>query len=365
MFKNWIDDSWEKFNEDSNGKKVIIWGAGKRCLEQLPLWELIYDIPYVVDSDEKKWESICCGKRIFSPGRILEEKKESYIVLICGQYMGGIASELERMGITEYYSEYWMNNPQISHIFRKQDDIPQKEIEIVSDYLEDEQSKQILNRIVEKRKGGVGDYSDIVTFGEYFRDDIFRWSSNEIYVDAGAYDGDSITEFIKKRHDFKKIYAFEADEKNYEMLRNSYIYQAFKEKIKLYNRGVWDRYEIVNFMQGMEASSGAVCESTLDMSEYKGNNAQMVSVECISLDEVISEPVTFIKMDIEGSEMRALMGAKKIITKYKPKLAICIYHKLDDLWRIPQYIHFLVPEYKIYIRHHSILYVDTVLYATI
>lgn len=365
MFRNWINDTWEKFNKNSHGKRVIIWGAGKRCLEQLPLWKLIYDIPYIVDSDEKKWGSVYYGRKVFSPGKILEEKEGSYIVLICGQYTGGIASELEKMRITEYYSEYWMNSPKILQIFRKQEDIPEKEIELVNSYLEDEQSKQVLNKIVEKRKGGIGDYSDILTVGEYFRDEIFQWSNDEVYVDAGAYDGDSITEFIKKNHNFRKIYAFEADEKNYEMLKSSYIYQAFKEKIKIYNKGVWDGCEIVNFMEGMEASSSVVCESTLDMAECNGDSVQMVSVECVSLDEVIPEPVTFIKMDIEGSEMRALMGAKKIITTYKPKLAICIYHKLDDLWRISQYIHSLVPEYKIYIRHHSILYVDTVLYATL
>ena len=101
------------------------------------------------------------------------------------------------------------------------------------------------------------------------------------------------------------------------------------------------------------------------MTDDSGVNMQIGSVECVPLDAVISEKVTFIKMDIEGSEMKALSGARRLITTYKPKLAICIYHKLDDLWKILQYIHSLVPEYKFYVRHHSILYVDTVLYATI
>ena len=88
-------------------------------------------------------------------------------------------------------------------------------------------------------------------------------------------------------------------------------------------------------------------------------------LDCVALDEVIRESVSLIKMDIEGREMKALAGAKTLITTYKPKLAICIYHKYEDLWEIPEYIHSLVPEYKFYIRHHGPFYTDTVLYATV
>ena len=79
-------------------------------------------------------------------------------------------------------------------------------------------------------------------------------------------------------------------------------------------------------------------------------------------------------MDIEGAEMSALKGAKETIDKYKPKLAICLYHSLcfyhvplEDYWNIPLYLHRLVPEYSFYIRNDS-LYNDnlqTVLYAVV
>lgn len=70
-------------------------------------------------------------------------------------------------------------------------------------------------------------------------------------------------------------------------------------------------------------------------------------------------------MDIEGSELAALRGAEKTIKKSKPKLAICVYHKPEDLITIPQFISSLVPEYKFFLRHHQYISWDTVLYAII
>jgi hypothetical protein len=78
-----------------------------------------------------------------------------------------------------------------------------------------------------------------------------------------------------------------------------------------------------------------------------------------------NEKITFIKMDIEGSEPQALSGAEEIIKKQKPKLAICVYHKPEHLWEIPLYLKKIVPEYKIYIRHHTPLEYETVCYAVI
>ncbi len=78
------------------------------------------------------------------------------------------------------------------------------------------------------------------------------------------------------------------------------------------------------------------------------------------------EDVTFIKMDVEGAEMKALMGAQNIIISKRPKLAICIYHMPpEDFWEIPIYIKSLVPEYKIFIRHYNFDILDTICYATL
>lgn len=90
-----------------------------------------------------------------------------------------------------------------------------------------------------------------------------------------------------------------------------------------------------------------------------------VSISAVTIDETIrkGDKVTFIKMDVEGAELESLKGAKEIIIRDKPKLAISIYHKPEDMAAIPLYIKRLVPKYKFYIRHHSNGSSETVLYA--
>lgn len=85
-------------------------------------------------------------------------------------------------------------------------------------------------------------------------------------------------------------------------------------------------------------------------------------IDTVSLDQCVSDKVTFIKMDIEGVELEALKGSREIIRKYRPRLAISISQE-KDLVEIPSYIKELVPEYKLYVRHYSNVASETVLYA--
>lgn len=100
-----------------------------------------------------------------------------------------------------------------------------------------------------------------------------------------------------------------------------------------------------------ENGCGTICESAEEV------------IEVDTIDNIVEEKVTFIKMDVEGAELEALQGASKTIIKNKPTLAICVYHKREDLITIPQYIKELVPEYKLYLRGHFIYASELVLYA--
>jgi len=187
---------------------------------------------------------------------------------------------------------------------------------------------------------------------QYFDKDIFKPSENEVFVDCGAYNGDTVIAFREWLNNsgiekWKKIIAFEADTNNFEeMKKNLQDY----ENTELLPMGVWDKDTILHFNNEGSISSG-VTENGIEISVTTIDNA------------VKNENVTFIKMDIEGSELRALQGAAETIRRCRPKLAICIYHKKEDMIEIPKYIKSLSPDYKFYLRSYDEHAVETVLYA--
>lgn len=192
---------------------------------------------------------------------------------------------------------------------------------------------------------------------QYFDENIIKWEEEEAFVDAGVLDLETSINFcnVCNRHGVKKckVYAYEPDEKSY--MRCKEIMRKYPDyDIELHQEGLWKENTTIYFdMRGDGASRITGSDST-------------IAVPAVALDQSIKDnKVTFIKMDIEGAELEALHGAKKIIQTQKPKLAICIYHKKEDMIQIPKYIKELVPEYKLYVRHYSNDAGETVLYAVL
>ncbi len=184
---------------------------------------------------------------------------------------------------------------------------------------------------------------------EYF-DEVLKFDEKEVFVDAGCCDCANSLDFIKRCPSYEKIYAFEPDKASYEVC-TEVIHREKLRDYTLYNCGLWNKKDTASF-------GGSGCP------HIDSDGEQTINLE--SLDELIGKnKVTFIKMDIEGAELKALIGAKEVIKNNKPKLAICVYHKPDDIWEIPLYIHELVPEYKMYMHHYSAKGCSTILYATI
>ena len=220
--------------------------------------------------------------------------------------------------------------------------------------LADYESVRTYIGMIEYRKIMKRKYFPGYTGNQYFPEDIIKLTDDEVFVDCGAYDGDTIIEFINRTRSFyKKIIGFEPDSKNFKKLQE-YVVQE-DTSIKLYNYGNWNKKDKLLFNQ-QENTASAIAEN--------GNGNEIIEV--IDLDSVEEcQDATYIKMDIEGAELEALEGAKNIIAKNKPKLAICIYHNDRDMIDIIDYVHKLVPEYKIFIRHHTCVTNETVMYCTI
>ncbi len=224
----------------------------------------------------------------------------------------------------------------------------------VESLLADEKSKRVWKSLIEYRQT----YNYAIHPGEelpqYFPADIVRLSTEEVFIDCGGYIGDTAMEFIKQCHgNYKDIVIFEPEKgKKEELERNLYGY-----KYSFYQGGVWDK----NTTVGLKTDQGGA--SYIVELEGKAKNANAV-IPVYAIDECVEcADASYIKMDIEGSEMKALQGAQKTIVRNKPKLAICIYHSDEDMLQIIEYVHALVPEYKIYVRHHSNSWIETVMYA--
>lgn len=177
----------------------------------------------------------------------------------------------------------------------------------------------------------------------YFPIDLVRFFEDECFVDCGAFDGDSIDAFLRLCKDrFKKIWAIEPDPENYKHLQ---------ERIQLYDQ------DIVRKVISLQAALGSkrqkiafnatgTAGSTMGEGSYEVNS--------IPLDIILeSDTPTYIKMDIEGAEMDALTGAKQVIKRHLPILAVCAYHKQDHLWEIPLLIQSISNDYEFFLRRYS------------
>lgn len=188
---------------------------------------------------------------------------------------------------------------------------------------------------------------------QYFDEDIFLPKENETFVDCGAYDGDSLQgffDFLKKNgvSSYRKCFAFEPDEDNYEKLSK---YATNCSNVETFKLGTYFKKDTLHFSDGNDTGSSI-------------QNSGGTTIEVDSIDNVLNgEEVTYIKMDIEGAELDSLKGARETILKYRPKLAVCVYHKMDDLVTIPQYILSLHKDYKLYLRNYNMAGVETILYA--
>ncbi len=192
---------------------------------------------------------------------------------------------------------------------------------------------------------------------QYF--DYFSPRDNEIFVDCGCYDGGTCMRFIgwcgEKGYD--QIYTFEADTENYPKCEKAL---SNIDKCKLYNYGIAREKNKVYFAsRGFETSS-IISEEDAKKKDFEG----VSTIETISLDEVLEgKEITYLKMDIEGAEYDAILGAKNLIEKNHPRMAISIYHSPEDFVTIPYLLLQLQPDYRIVFRHYALDELETVMYA--
>jgi FkbM family methyltransferase len=178
---------------------------------------------------------------------------------------------------------------------------------------------------------------------------LLSYRDDEVYVDGGTFDGDTIRLFIARVKDkFERVIGFEPDKNTFKRLAANF---AHEPRVETINAGLHRRRDTLHFDNAGTRGSILV--------ESGG-----IEVPVVGLDEVLAgRRVTYIKMNIEGAELEALHGAQNSIRTWAPKLAISAYHRPSDLWEVADVITAIRPEYKLYLRQHDGGVIETVLYA--
>lgn len=348
-------------------KEIIIYGAGSygkamiRAFEELGMKS---NIIAVCDGNKEKYGQSILGIKISNILDVIKTYKNS-VVVICSDYENDIRKDLERLNLnifkrTEIDKFVEMVLTVYEYKTTKMSDIcpfkwignsyEEKTINTLLNLLYDEESKIILGKRLDFFRTGELRYLEEMNITKgYFPREFFNMTENETFVDCGAYDGDSIEEFIECVSDkYNKIIAFEPDEKNLQKLENR---KFCNDRISIYKAGVGKEEGVARFQSN--GADGSLLSETGD-----------TEIEIKKIDDTV-EDATFIKMDIEGAEYDALIGAKNLIKRCHPKLAICIYHKFEDMREIPLFLKELVPEYKFIIRQNEHSWSETVLYAKV
>ncbi len=188
---------------------------------------------------------------------------------------------------------------------------------------------------------------------QYFPEDIIFDKGYERFIDCGGYIGDTIDELVKHKGEIKATAIFEPIMESFSKLSvNMEKYSLDIPELFLYPCAVSNKTEILF----MDYEGGS---STLS-SENKEN-----CVQGVSIDDVLKNfAPTFIKMDVEGAELKTIIGAENNIKEYRPDLAICVYHCINHLWDIALLLNSWNLGYKFYLRTHNSFTMETVLYAT-
>ena len=264
------------------------------------------------------------------------------------EYYGQIAAQLEKAGITAYMHSFAYEASQHCERFIS-----------ICGLLADEKSKcaylgAIYNLLT--TSSAFIQYDE----NEYFGIKEFANCIYDTVVDAGAYVGDTLEEYVKRdKNGSIKIYAFEPfDEMRTKLgtrvARLKKEYPLKEDDIVIIAGGVGAENKTVKFQKKF----GAMLQPDED-----GD----VELQVYQLDDYFKDkpPFTVLKADIEGGEMDMLKGAKGMICRYKPKMAISLYHSVEEFYKIIEYVHQIAPEYRLFVRNHMFDYRETILYCIV
>lgn len=278
------------------------------------------------------------GYRVMKYSEVCEKYADFIIVMCFAVHDSEMLSRVRKM--SEEHTLYAPNVPIVDDgvFIREYIEEHNREFDEAFSLLSDDFSRQSYIDILNFKVSGKVEYLfKCQKAKEEIYSEYLHLNNEEIFMDLGAYDGDTVREFISAVDGYKEIIAVEADAKNYKKLTANTEETA---NIRTYNLAAWNKKEVLHFEKKKGRNS-------------KLSNSGTVEVQADSVDNILNgSKITVLKMDIEGSEEKALEGADYTIKTYAPKLYVCAYHRNSDMFRLPLKINEIRKGYKFHFCHH-------------
>ncbi len=333
-----------KFTDDflcdkiKNTKKPIyIYGMGNGAVKLLQiLKELGREASGVFASDEFVRGQEFCG---FTVTKLSKIPKDAFILQAFGSCEPDVLKRICKIAKNyEYYAPEMPLFGDAKLYDREYLDENLPKINKLYNMLADEKSKEVLQNCINHAISGNIDYLFLAETDKFeIYNDIL--SENQTgYLDCGAYDGDTVLEYVKYKGKQGKIIAVEPHPKNFaKLLKNT----EGIEGVECLNVGIYDKHGEISFTKDAGRHS-AVSETG------------KITIETMPVDEIATYETSYVKLDVEGCEREALLGGIKTL-KQRVNLLVACYHKMGDIWEIPLLINEINPDYKIYLRRQSYL----------
>lgn len=340
---------WERLK--TCGKPVVLYGMGDGADKVLAAFEK-YGITAsaVMASDGFVRGQSFHGFRVKKLGEIEREYGDFVIALCFASQLPDVMAHIKE--VAQKHTTLVPGVPVFGGVMFDGEFIKKYREGINSAYslFEDGLSRRVYENVLRFYYTGEIELLDEITTGkdEAFKK-ILKLGQNELYVDLGAYNGDTIDEFLRySGGSYRKIVAFEPNGKNFKKLSEHCLDMKNTE---LWQLGAYSHNTILTF-NNKAGRNSAIADS--------GVQTRVAAVDTI----LCGAAATYIKADVEGADFETLTGAKNTLKKFKPKLNFSAYHRFEDIFRLPLLIKKLNPEYKIYLRHHPYIPAwDTNLYC--
>lgn len=343
-----VTDLWEYLSKTD--KLVVIYGTGNgadKIINQLEKRKI--KISAIFASDGFVRDRYFRGFHVQSFDDVIRAFGDVIVLVSFGSSLANVIDNIKK--ISSICETYAPDVPVIDdgNVFDKNyfaDNF--EKIKKALSLLSDDESRNVFINIVRYKITGKIDYLLNCESDKSEAIKLLNLSDTESYLDLGAYNGDTVEEFINSVNGYKDITAVEPDMRNFKKLAHN---TNGLHNICNYNVGISDKDgEMLFSMRGGRNSS-------------VNGKGDIIKCRCIN-SLCYQSGVSYIKMDVEGQERAAILGGANTIKKYAPKMNIAVYHRNEDIFDLPILVNSINPNYKLYLRHHPYIPAwDTNLYC--